>query len=101
MRLIHQISFLGGIMRLLLLTILCTLSVHTIFPQQAKALSCVELEEPIINQFDMAVVGTVLNEKNDIVQNNNKIFLHKLSGLHIVYKSLKVINPVKQTTIKR
>ena len=41
------------------------------------------------------------NSKNDIVQNNNKIFLHKLSGLHIVYKSLKVINPVKQTTIKR
>lgn len=55
-------------MRLLLLAILCTLSLHIIFPQQAQALSCVELEEPIIDNFNMAVVGTVLNVKNDIVQ---------------------------------
>ena len=31
-------------------------------------------------------------------QNNSNIFLHKLSGLHIVYKSLNVINPVNDTT---
>ncbi|WP_274309996.1 hypothetical protein [Solibacillus daqui] len=55
-------------MRLLLLIVISTLSLHIIFPNQTKALSCAELEEPIIDNYDMAVVGTVLNVKNDIVQ---------------------------------
>lgn len=55
-------------MRLLLLILISTLSLHIIFPNQTKALDCVELEEPIIDNYDMAVVGTVLNVKNDILQ---------------------------------
>ncbi|MCH7321545.1 hypothetical protein LZ480_06525 [Solibacillus sp. MA9] len=55
-------------MRLLLLIVISTLSLHIFFPNQTKALSCAELKEPIIDNYDMAVVGTVLNVKNDIVQ---------------------------------
>ena len=40
----------------------------------------------------------ISSSKNDILQNIKRIFRHKLSGLHIVYSSLRVINPVKDTT---
>ena len=41
------------------------------------------------------------NIKKQILQKISNIFLHKLSGLHIVYNSLKVIKPVRDTTTKR
>lgn len=40
----------------------------------------------------------ISSSKNDILQNIKRIFRHKLSGLHIVYNSLRVINPVRDTT---
>ena len=54
-------------MRLILLIIMMSISLTTIFPIQSNALSCVELEGPAINHFDTAIVGTVLDVKNDIV----------------------------------
>ena len=38
------------------------------------------------------------NSKKEILQNTSNIFLHKLSGLHIVYNNLKVTKPVIATT---
>ncbi|MFC7684920.1 hypothetical protein [Ureibacillus sp. GCM10028918] len=55
-------------MRLILLIMMLSISLTSIFPIQIKALSCVELEGPPINHFDAAIVGTVLNVKNDIEQ---------------------------------
>ena len=43
----------------------------------------------------------ISSSKNDILQKISNILRHKLSGLHIVYKSLKVIKPVNVTTTKR
>ena len=46
--------------------------------------------------------GSKINSsKKEIVQNISNILRHKLSGLHIVYKSLNVIKPVNVTTTKR
>jgi len=36
----------------------------------------------------------ISSSKNDILQNIKRILRHKLSGLHIVYSNLRVINPV-------
>lgn len=55
-------------MRLILLIIIMSISLTTIFPIQSHALSCVELEGPAIDHFDTAIVGTVLDVKNDSVQ---------------------------------
>jgi len=55
-------------MRLILLIIMLSISLTTIFPIQSHALSCVELEGPAIDHFDTAIVGTVLDVKNDKVQ---------------------------------
>ena len=38
--------------------------------------------------------NNILNDSEQII---NNIFLHKLRGLHIVYNSLRVINPVRKT----
>ena len=40
----------------------------------------------------------ISSSKNDILQNIKRILRHKLSGLHIVYSNLRVINPVRYTT---
>ena len=40
-------------------------------------------------------------QEKEIIQNISNILRHKLSGLHIVYKSLNVIKPVNVTTTKR
>ena len=40
----------------------------------------------------------ISSSKNDILQNIKRILRHKLSGLHIVYSNLRVINPVRDTT---
>lgn len=40
----------------------------SIFPIQSYALDCVEIEPPVIDHFDMAVVGTVLNVKHNEFQ---------------------------------
>ena len=40
----------------------------------------------------------ISSSKNDILQNIKRILRHKLSGLHIVYSSLRVIKPVRDTT---
>lgn len=55
-------------MKLILLIVMLSISLISIFPIQSKALSCVELEGQAINHFDAAIVGTVLNVKNDTVQ---------------------------------
>lgn len=55
-------------MGLRLLIMMLSICLTLIFPIQSKALSCAELEEPVISHFDAAIVGTVLNVKNDIVQ---------------------------------
>jgi len=52
----------------IILLIILSFPLTLICPNQSKALSCVELEGPAINYFDAAVVGTVLNVKNDIEQ---------------------------------
>ena len=39
----------------------------------------------------------ISSSKNDILQNIKRILRHKLSGLHIVYSSLRVIKPVRDT----
>ena len=39
-----------------------------ISPTQSKALSCAEIEEPVIDHYDAAIVGTVLNVKYDTKQ---------------------------------
>lgn len=39
-----------------------------IYPNKSYALSCAELEEPAIHHYDLAVVGTVLDVKNDLTQ---------------------------------
>lgn len=40
----------------------------SIFPMKSGALSCMELTSPIIDNFDMAVVGTVINIKQQRIQ---------------------------------
>lgn len=55
-------------MKKIILLIILSISLTLISPIQSKALSCVELEGPAINHFDSAIVGTVLNVKNDIEQ---------------------------------
>lgn len=39
-----------------------------IHPIQSKALSCVEIKEPVLDQYDAAIVGTVSNVKYDMKQ---------------------------------
>lgn len=49
-------------------TMMIACFIFSIFPIKSEALSCVELTSPIINNFDMAVVGTVLNIKQQNIQ---------------------------------
>lgn len=43
----------------------------------------------------------ISSSTNDIMQNITSIFRHRLRGLQIVYSCLRVMKPVKATTIKR
>lgn len=52
----------------LILSMMLFFFLLSIFPNQSKALSCAELEDPAINHYNAAIVGTVLNVKNDLVQ---------------------------------
>ncbi|MFC4403773.1 hypothetical protein [Gracilibacillus xinjiangensis] len=36
-----------------------------VFPIQTKALTCVEQEEPVMDHYDLAVIGTVMDVKKD------------------------------------
>jgi hypothetical protein len=49
-------------------TIIIVCFLLSVFPIQSKALSCVEITEPVIDHHDMAVVGTVLNIKQQDLQ---------------------------------
>ena len=49
-------------------TMMIVVFLFSIFPLKSEALSCVELTSPIIDNFDMAVVGTVLNIKQQDIQ---------------------------------
>lgn len=55
-------------MKQILLLLILTISLTLMSPIQTKALSCAELEGPAIHHYDAAIVGTVLNVKNDIEQ---------------------------------
>lgn len=55
-------------MKRIILSVILSIPLTLIIPIQSKALSCVELEGPAINHFDAAIVGTVLDIKNDIEQ---------------------------------
>ncbi|KMY42803.1 hypothetical protein [Peribacillus loiseleuriae] len=52
----------------LTLSIMLFFFLLSMFPNQSKALSCVEIEGPAINHYNAAIMGTVLNVKNDLVQ---------------------------------
>ncbi|MFJ7370944.1 hypothetical protein ACIQVU_16075 [Lysinibacillus sp. NPDC098008] len=55
-------------MRKQILLIILVIAITVISPIQSKALTCVEVKEPAIDYYDVAIFGTIVKVKTDIEQ---------------------------------